>query len=252
LRAVGGRRAKLLARAEVEVSADDVNNVVLAPLPAVVVSGTVSMEGAELPPVANRVHVFARPIVDDYASAVVAEAAADGTFQFPGLDSEEYLFGAVAGINGVYVEAVMCNGQDIRGKAMDVSQMSVVKLEVILRNGSGSISGTVQTPSDDSPAGISVVLVPKQVDAIGSNVQFAYTDRNGGFRVGNLRPDEYTLYAVHRADADVWQNAAFLSQIAPLGADVPLAENQQQQVQLKLTDYEQVAQAALRADLPAN
>ena len=146
----------------------------------------------------------------------------------------------------------MSNGQEIRGRPIDLSEIPVVQMELVLRAGAATISGGVQVEADDDPSGMSVVVVPSQVDAIGSNVLFKYTQTGGAFAFPNLPPDEYTLFAVHRADMDVWQNAAFLQQIASLGTVVSVAENQQLRVQLKGIPYEQIAEAALRAGVPEN
>jgi 5-hydroxyisourate hydrolase-like protein (transthyretin family) len=251
LRAVSDRRSNLLARTEVEVGAGDVSDVVLTSLPAIAISGLARMDEGELPPDA-RVRVIARPLIEDYSHPLVAATVTDGTFQVESLHPEPYVFRAVPSMRGVYVEAILLNGQDILGKLVDIADVPVGRMEIVLRNGAATIAGTVEVPSDDNPSGISIVLVPKQVDPVGSNIQFASTDQNGAFRVGNIRPDEYTLYALHSADPDIWLNTAFLQQIAAQGTSVTVTENQQQQVQMKLIPYEAIAQAALLSGVPDN
>jgi hypothetical protein len=150
------------------------------------------------------------------------------------------------------VAAILLNGQDVVGRAVDLADVAVGKMEIVLRNGSATIAGNVVVASDDNPAGVSIVLVPKQVDPVGSNVQFLSTDKTGAFQISNLRPDDYNLYALHTADADVWMNTAFLQQMAPQGTPVTVTESQRQQVQLKLTAYEAITEAALQSGVPDN
>jgi hypothetical protein len=245
-----GERNKVLARLIVEVGNADLNDVDLNPLPRISITGSVTVDGSDSSRAQQPAVIVAIPVTEGSSRPrAVARTGPDGIFQFDDLDPEEWQF-EVSGGMGTFVESMLFNGQDVLNRSVDLSEAPSGKLEIVLKHGAASIGGTVTVGSDESPARNFVILVPSIVDPTASNLLFTSTNTSGEFMFPELRPDEYTVFAVRQPDQDLWRNASFLQQMRNSGTRITVKESEREQVQLSRTPDAEIAAAALQAGVP--
>ncbi len=104
-------------------------------------------------------------------------------------------------------------------------------MEVVLRNDSATLTGTVRT-SDGTGAQATVVAVPEPASKIAAKV--ARASSQNGFIFNGLAPGEYLIYAFDYADGIEYSNPDVLQAYASQAAHVTLSPNQKTQVALDL------------------
>lgn len=252
----GGRRHLLLARQDVEVGASDLSDVALTITLPISVAGHISLIASAAAPAGtlSRVRLFAKPLEDlPHSSQVFGTVNPDGTFSLAHLDPGLYVINTVPNIPGVYVKSVSLNQQDVSNKEVDFSGGGAGQLDIVLSSGAGEVDGTVQSDSDPTASGAAgtsaIVLVPERVGPDGSGVIFGYARNDGTFAVPNVAPGKYLVYAVDRADPNLWQNPDFLREMESAGTALQVDENSRQQLLIKLVPPLRAAEAAGRLGL---
>jgi hypothetical protein len=173
-----------------------------------------------------------------------AEPKADGTFVIKDLTPDRYSIRianlATAEADGYYLKSVRVNGADVPGGEIDLSAGPAADVELVLSSAVGGAEGTVRWSEESAsarpipePAGeLTVVIVPEKVASGDNRPQTVFLDQDGHFRVSELEPGTYRLFAVTRYDQGLWQNGEFLRQIANRGTVVEVAEKGNARVEL--------------------
>ena len=254
-------RRHLLARQEVEVGASDVDGLDLEVIPPITVSGRVTLDGMENPNF-SQVHITLSPAADDlsFGSYQNVRVAADGHFSLENLSPAKYVVHAIGGPPGAYVKSLTFNGEDLLTQPMDLSQGGGGEMNVSLHSGLAEVDGTVQ--SSDQPSRIPlasptggqaaspfpmVVLIPSKLAPDGTGWLVGPVQPSGSFTMQNVRPGEYTAFAVEKFDGSLWQNPSFLKEMQTEGIGIDVGENDHKQVQLSTISNDQIQQVAARA-----
>jgi hypothetical protein len=174
---------------------------------------------------------------DDYTSFQRrAEPKGDGTFAIKDLTPDKYTVHVVnmetEKEGGYYLKSVRVNGVPVASREIDLSGAAVDDVELVLSAAVGGVEGTLKWPEESSsshaipepPGELTVVIVPEKVASGDCAPQTAYLDQDGHFRVTDLEPGNYRLFAVTAYDQGLWQNAQFLRLIAGRGTEVEIAE----------------------------
>lgn len=236
---LGRRRSRLLSRENVEVGAGDVSGIILNSLTPITLEGTVSVEG-EAAPVLSRVGIVVRYLAGAGESRVNVNA--DGSFVMSNLSSESAVLRASVGSTGLYVKSIRLNQQEIKDRAVDLSEMGRGKIEIVLGTGAGEIDGHVTDAGAGATVGI--IAVPSPIAPDASNVVRRYSRNDGTFAIANLEPGDYRLYAVASMQWALWQTPEFLQAIQMLGTVVHVDENQHLAADLKEISAEAIEQTA--------
>ncbi|HTU48093.1 MAG TPA: carboxypeptidase regulatory-like domain-containing protein [Bryobacteraceae bacterium] len=245
----GGRfRSRLLVRQDVDVSADDVNGLVLTVVPLITLSGRVTMESQDNANLSG-IRVNLMPTGAGAVGGFQTVAAqGDGSFRLDNVPPGEYTVRVVGTPSGSYVKSVLYNRQDIMTAGIDLTQGGGGEIEVILRTGTGEVDGTISSATATHTT--MMVLAAETLGADGSGVFFGNMQASGNFVIGNVPPGRYYAFAVERW-SPLWQNPDFLRQMQNQGASVDVAENGRVQVQLPVITTDQVQAAAMPLGLTA-
>jgi hypothetical protein len=242
-----GARSKLLARQNIDVSAEDVTGIVLSVSPAVSLTGKLVLDSAGAQNL-GLVRVAFIPggeaLFGSYASASVNP---DGSFSVANLDPGEYRTAVQGAPAGSYVASIQYNRQDVTKTGIDLSQGGGGEVDVLLRMGAGEVDGTVATNGIGRASGIAV-LVPEQIPPDGSGSLMGQLAITGKFLIRNVPPGRYFAVVVQRLTG-VWQNPIFLREVQSESAAVEVQENGRIQVQAPVLSDQDVQQTAARLGL---
>ena len=129
-----------------------------------------------------------------------------------------------------YVQSASYGQTNVLYDDITVSQGQSYPLDVVLRDDSASISGTLKS-SDGTPAHATVVVVPQPLTRLAPHVSRGITD---SFNVTGLAPGDYLVFAFDQADGLELSNQDVIDVYASQAAHVTLTPNQKAQVQLDL------------------
>ncbi len=102
-------------------------------------------------------------------------------------------------------------------------------IEIVLRNDSASLTGTVKT-SDDAGVQATVIIAPQPASKVAPKA----VQTSGSFAASGLAPGEYLVYAFDHTTGMEYSNPDVLSAYSSQAAHVTLSANQQAQVSLDL------------------
>lgn len=239
---------RLLARQDVDVSASNVNGIVLSLTPPINLTGRITAEGIDKQRLAQSRVAFVpsgQVMMGNFQSAAVD---ADGNFAVDNLSPGTYSVRAMNLPAGAYVKEITYNRQDITSNGLDVSLGGGGEIDLLIRTGAGEVDGTVAVDSSGSANSVAfVILVPDNVASDGSGTLTAPVATNT-FTVRSVPPGHYYAYAVGAPDS-IWQNADFLREMQRDGTSVDVQENARVQMQLPVIDPEDVEGTAARLGL---
>ncbi|MDX2149366.1 MAG: carboxypeptidase-like regulatory domain-containing protein [Bryobacteraceae bacterium] len=226
---VWSARQRLVLKSNVDVALD------LAP--PVEVTGSVRIEGdarADLSGV--RIGLEPRDRGDLLAALPQALLKEDGTFRLANVCPDEYYL-SVSGLpEGHYLKSVQIGSREVSYEAAVVRADTGEKIALLLNSGAASFDGVVVDRQGQVGAGATIVLVPADQAKRGRLVFYRVTkaDTNGRFRMKDISPGTYSLYAWQDIEPGAWMDSGFLEQFADSEKRVTVAEKQQQTVQLKM------------------
>ena len=146
-----------------------------------------------------------------------------GVFVYPGVPQGVYSVVASGVPDGVYVADIRAGGIGIYDDGLIVGDRAPEMIDVILNSGAVSIQGTVRDAEARAVTSATVVLVP--APARRKNPMLYRTMRvsgNGEFKLNNVPPGQYKLFAWETIPNGAYMNAAFLSKHEARGLSVNL------------------------------
>jgi hypothetical protein len=129
-----------------------------------------------------------------------------------------------------YVQSASYGQTNVLYDDISVSAGQSYPLDIILRDDSASVSGTVKS-ADGTPAHATVIVVPQPISKLEPRISKGVTD---SFNVSGLAPGEYLIFAFDQADGLELSDQDVIDTYASQAAHVTLTPNQKAQVQLDL------------------
>jgi hypothetical protein len=126
---------------------------------------------------------------------------------------------------GLYVKSATLAGQDIFNSEVPISQ-AAGPVEIVLRDDGGSIEGDV-TDSSGQPALAGIMLLRNTNRA--TNL---FTQPNGHFKIQNVAPGDYTVYAWDQPNDVEYANPDWMRRYGTGGVAVTVTAGQNAQVKL--------------------
>jgi hypothetical protein len=188
----GERRSYALQR--IEVTNADVDGGTLTFLPAVDLAGSVRVEGGAFKGIEKlRVNLQA-----EYRSPLLgvinAEVKPDGTFQLKNAAPSVYEV-AINRVAGVYLKSVRMGEKQLADRRLDLTS-KVEPLVVVLGADVGEVEGSVQNAKGDpvARARVNAIAYGDHSNRIDLN-RFAFTDQKGEFKIKDVPPGDYKVFA---------------------------------------------------------
>jgi len=162
-----------------------------------------------------------------------AKTEADGSFKLEDVGADRYAFQVTRLPDGHYLKSVRSGSVDVMASGLEVSG-AVSPLDVLISPSAGAVEGTVIDPRTGKPtSGATVVLVPRAEER-SELYQRVATDQEGRFRIRNLVPGEYKLYAWEEVPPYAWMDPDFMRGMENKGEAVSISEGGAVNVQAKL------------------
>jgi hypothetical protein len=184
------------ARASVEITTADVENVELAIAPVVPLSVRLTLEGGALADLKGYedIHVYINGPIGENGSGMGLSPTAhpkltpDGQFTFKEVVPDEYRIVASGLPENAYVKAARYGDADVLNNTFKVPGNGSEILEIVLSSKAAHLSGTL-IGVDSKPLPFSEVVL------LGSNLhRRVTTDAQGAFSIGKLPPGEYHVF----------------------------------------------------------
>ena len=244
------------AKVPVTVATHDVADIVVPPVARFELRGRIRSDG-DPPDGKLPVRIFCDGgEADAYTSAQrQAEPQTDGTFSIADLTPDRYTI-RIANVDtgkegGYYLKSVRVGGVEAVGGAIDLSQGAVENVELVLSAVVGGMEGTVIPAEEEAggePADVTLVAISLKTNFGDAAPVTAYLDPAGHFRVTDLQPGTYRIFAVPAYDSGLWQNPEFLGQIADRGVTVNITEGAATKVQVHALRASEIRQVEERIE----
>ena len=186
----------LVARLEVTVADQNVENLVVPLTPGPEIKGVFKTEGTD--PAPQSAAAKSPPSVqfrgtDDPMSPGVAYAQAndDGTFRMQGVTPSVVRVSVYGLPDNTYLKSITFGGQDVNGKDLDLTSGSGGQMEIVVSPNAAEVTGIVRD-ADGKPVPSAIVQI---CDKNGELAKTANTDQNGAFDLKGLAPGEYKTFA---------------------------------------------------------
>ena len=229
-RIMGGRTA-------VDVADADIDRLVVSVLPSIDIPGQVVVEGSlnvpvnlhpvialknELTNVPGRfVELFASFSEDD--RRFVINDAIEGDYNLRLTDVPP----------GTYVKSARFGSADVLNGRLQLSSRSTDRLEVVLATNPGVLEGIAVDKNRQPVANVTVALVPDAARRLRSDVyRNATTDESGRFRLLDIPPGVYFVFAWEDIEDGLWRDPEFIRANEGTGRLVRINENGRETVEL--------------------
>jgi uncharacterized protein (DUF2141 family) len=231
----------LIGKVDVQISDEDQTEILLPLAPGIAMAGQIRIEGAPpdtaLPPQAFASSVWLEASGEPIPNAPVSSK---GTFQFVGLIAGTYRVHLNNMPQRTYIKSIRFNQVEITGKDLDLAAGGG-SLEILLSPNPASVSGAVRG-EDGKPAGGAQIHVFLEDDFVRS----VSADQNGAFRVMDLAPGDYQLFAFEDIENGISLEPSFRKNLASLAARVRLDEKSQETIELKVITKDTIEAAKIR------
>ncbi len=128
-----------------------------------------------------------------------------------------------------YVKSVLYGGLDLLQQELTVTPGESSTMEIVLRDDSAALTGTVQSEENEGQA--AVLVVP---DHAPQNPKMIVSDDRGEFQIDGLAPGDYKVFAFDHLDGLEYANPEVLSEYASKAAQVSLQANEKTTIKVGL------------------
>lgn len=246
LATVDGAPVPMSARQSLQVGSSNVDGLRLAPQPGAMVRGRLRLEPGSgmsgFDP--NQIFLALQPVDGEAEGALsvgegfsnITHVAADGTFQWADVPAGSY-YVQMAGENGAgdgwYLKSALAGGRDVSDAGMSVSGGLVV-MDVVASGNGAVVEGAITDQKGGPVANAVVVAVPEgRMRARVDRFRKTVSDQSGHFRLGGLRPGEYTVLAWESVDGEAYYDPEFLKAYEGLGRRLRVNEGERKSVQVE-------------------
>jgi Carboxypeptidase regulatory-like domain len=231
-----------VALAQLTVSNEDIDNVLLVLARGAVARGTISSDdGTPLPFQPGMVRVMQMPAEPNTARMGMSMPTVndDWTFELPGLFERGFLRASIADSGDWFFKGVYHRDQDVTDTPLEfVPGQTVEGFQVVFSQKATEITGLVRDERGQAVLDSTVVVFPGDTSKWGYQSRYLRTsrvDQEGRFRIRNLPPhDDYRLLAVKELEDGRSADPEFLESIRDFAARVTLREGQTSTQDLKI------------------
>jgi hypothetical protein len=134
-----------------------------------------------------------------------------------------------------YVKAIRFGSVDASNGLFHVDERSSGSLELVLATTTASISGVVRGGNGENIANLRITLIPDTARRQRPDLyKTTSSDSNGRFRLQNVAPGDYLLFAWQDIEEGIWHDPEFIKQLEGQGTQVHLDEVSSVTVELHL------------------
>jgi hypothetical protein len=220
----------------VTVADADVNNVVLTLALGSPISGRVTVDGALIDKGGMQIALEQL----QRFTAVSASWATDGSFTFPAMAPDVYQLSLSNPPSGKYVKSIRLGDQEIKNR-IDLSSGSAAPLNIVLGTDGAEMDGNVQNASGQPAAITQVTLAPEgESDGRSDLFKRAFTDASGNFRIKDVAPGAYKVFAWESDPDGSTQSAEFRKPFEERSVAVTIGPKDKASVQLSVITADDV------------
>ena len=128
-----------------------------------------------------------------------------------------------------YVKSVLYSGIDLLQQELTVTPGESSTMEIVLRDDSAVLTGTVQSGENEGQA--AVLVVPNHAP---QNPKMTVSDDRGEFQIDGLAPGDYKVFAFDHLDGLEYANPEALNEYASKAAQVSLQANEKTTIRVGL------------------
>ncbi len=159
--------------------------------------------------------------------------AADGSFTLDGVLPGDFRVIVQRLSPGAYVKSIRLGNADVLNDGLHLSGPPEGLLEIVIGANAGKIEGSVVNGRQQALPNQTVVLVPDlrlrhRVDLY----KVVSTDNAGHFRMQDVTPGEYKLFAWDNVEQGAWQDEAFIGTFENAGRPIHIYEGTSENLQL--------------------
>jgi hypothetical protein len=190
-----------------------------------------------------RIESNSRPNAPAFASARVqlrsetngiiqtSRVANDGSFQFNGVQQDNYRLSVVGLTDGFYVKDAKLAEMDVLSGAFRYDASGNATLNILFSSNAGVVSGAVTNGGGQLSPGAQVVLIPQNRQRI-DLFQAVIADAAGRFVMPSVAPGEYTLAAWEQLEPYAFFDPTVMRQADLQGKTIRVVESSKQTVDL--------------------
>jgi hypothetical protein len=157
--------------------------------------------------------------------------AADGTFTLNAVSDQEFRVIMPRLPRGLYLKQAALDGKDALNASLPFTQGP---LDIVISSKGGQVEGTVTDNRLQPMAGVLVVLAPNEGRDRPELFKTAMTDENGHFRISDVAPRDYKLFAWEDLGEPSYFDPEFLKRFEPQGRTVHVSESSLQAVDVQV------------------
>ncbi|OLD57232.1 MAG: hypothetical protein AUI54_03480 [Acidobacteria bacterium 13_1_40CM_2_56_5] len=224
------------AQAAVEVSASDVENLILTLSPGISIPGRLRVDGQELAAIGGfeNIHIMLESAGAGEHMQLPRPMAPDGTFSLDNVPAGEYRLRVNYPQPTIYVRAAFLNSVDVLHQPLVVSNTPPGTLEITLSSKAGQVDGNVLNEQSQPIAGIQAVLIPDRFRDRFGGYKTAVTDPKGHFVFRSIAPGEYKIFAWEAIEDFAYFDPDFLRSYEDRGKLVSISESSRQTVDVNI------------------
>jgi len=239
------------ASASVVVSNSDINGLMLNILPAVSISGHLTIEGRDLSTMQNLQSIRVRLIPADRLARLAVPNSPqsqtlnpDGTFRLDNVKPGQYQVlvcmaaPCIRDTPDFYLKDARFDHTDVLNGPLQFAGIAPTPLDIMLSPKPGRIEGVVVNDKRQPVGGIRTILIPDQNrDRIGL-YKFAETDQSGRFTIRGVAPGVYKVFAWEALEEFAYFDPDLMRRFEPYGTRIRVSESDELQTEVKLIPAE--------------
>jgi uncharacterized protein (DUF2141 family) len=221
-----GDTISLFGRTTVHVANSDQRNALIWVRPGATINGQIHVGGdikLDLSRMKGRLESVGAASVTEVTKSPAIRVEEDGNFVFADVADGTYLLDLFLPLQGYYLKPV--GSMNALETPFVVERGQSVSMEFVLNSKLARLTGKVSS-DQNAPIAASVILVPEGVRSERSRYyRQVVSDQSGAFRLNNIFPGDYKLYAFEEMNGEAYLTPDFLRYFADQGKSVHLSEN---------------------------